>query len=156
MIGFDELNKMIETMDIPPISKIAGFIANISSNVAFIPQIIKSYRRKQVEDVSIGMFTVLFCTQICWIVYAVPIGAKNLWISSLIEIALLLPLFAMWFFYKSMGNTTVYQTVKNKLFKQSQAANQPYDDLTDHPMISQRETLSDWKVETKNQQAQNH
>ena len=116
-------------MDIPVISEVAGFIANISSNVAFIPQIIKSYRRKQVEDVSIGMFTVLFCTQICWIVYAIPIGAKKLWISSLIEIALLLPLFVMWFFYKSMGNTTVYETVKNKLFKQSRAANQPYDDL---------------------------
>ena len=126
-------------MGIPVISEVAGFIANISSNVAFIPQIVKSYRRKQVEDVSIGMFTVLFCTQICWIVYAIPIGAKNLWISSLIEIALLLPLFVMWFFYKSMGNSTVYQTVKNKLFKPSRAANQPYDDLTDHEGLLQQQ-----------------
>lgn len=125
-------------MGIPVISEVAGFIANISSNVAFIPQIVKSYRRKQVEDVSIGMFTVLFCTQICWIVYAIPIGAKNLWISSLIEIALLLPLFVMWFFYKSMGNTTVYQTVKNRLFRRSRAANQPYNDIVDHEKLAQQ------------------
>jgi MtN3 and saliva related transmembrane protein len=87
-------------MHLPMMSKVAGFIANISSNVAFLPQIIKSYRRKRVEDVSIGMFFILFSTQVCWILYAVPIGAKNLWISSLIEIVLLLPLFAMWFKYK--------------------------------------------------------
>ncbi len=87
-------------MHIPMISHIAGSIANISSNLAFLPQIIKSYRRKQVEDVSIGMFVVLFSTQICWILYAVPIGAQNLWISSLTEIVLLLPLFVMWFLYK--------------------------------------------------------
>ena len=88
-------------MHLPFVSEVAGFIANISSNVAFLPQIVKSYRRKRVDDISIGMFFILFSTQLCWIVYAVPIGAKNLWISSLIEIALLLPLFAMWFMYKT-------------------------------------------------------
>ena len=94
-------------MYIPLASHIAGFVANISSNVAFLPQIIRSFKRKKVEDVSIGMFTVLFLTQICWIIYAVPIGAKNLWISSVIEIALLLPLFVMFFWYKEFGGSTV-------------------------------------------------
>ena len=98
-------------MHVPLISHIAGLIANISSNIAFIPQIIKSYRRKKVEDVSISMFVVLFTTQICWIVYAVPIGAENLWISSLIEIVLLLPLFVMWFFYKTYQGITLYHHV---------------------------------------------
>ena len=93
-------------MYIPMASHIAGFIANISSNIAFLPQIVKSYKRKKVEDVSIVMFTVLFLTQVCWIVYAVPIGAKNLWISSLIEIALLLPLFFMFFWYKEYAGST--------------------------------------------------
>jgi MtN3 and saliva related transmembrane protein len=87
-------------MHLPLISKAAGFIANISSNMAFLPQIFKSYQRKRVEDVSIGMFFILFLTQVCWILYAVPIGAQNLWASSLIEIALLLPVFFMWFKYK--------------------------------------------------------
>ena len=87
-------------MHLPLMSQIAGIIANISSNAAFLPQIIKSYRRKRVADVSMGMFFILFATQVCWIVYAVPIGAKNLWISSLIEIILLLPLFVMGFKYR--------------------------------------------------------
>lgn len=78
----------------------AGFIANILSNLAFVPQIIKSYRRKRVEDISITMFAVLFTTQICWIIYAIPLHASNLWTSSLIEIALLLPIFGMWIKYR--------------------------------------------------------
>ena len=78
-----------------------GVIANISSNVAFIPQIIKSYRCKSVDDVSIGMFLVLFFTQICWIIYAIPIQANQLIISCVIEILLLTPIFLMWRLYSS-------------------------------------------------------
>ena len=86
-------------MHLALISKTAGFIANISSNLAFLPQIVKSYKRKRVADISMGMFSILFLTQVCWIIYAIPISAKNLWVSSSIEIVLLLPLFAMWFKY---------------------------------------------------------
>ena len=76
-----------------------GIIANISSNFAFVPQIIKSYRCKSVNDVSIGMFLVLFFTQICWIIYAIPLHADQLIISCVIEIGLLLPIFIMWIKY---------------------------------------------------------
>ena len=82
------------------IATAAGFTANIMSNLAFIPQIVKSFRRKRVEDVSILMFAVLFTTQVCWIIYAIPIHASNLWTSSLIEIALLTPIFVMWVKYR--------------------------------------------------------
>ena len=110
---------IMHLIHLPLLSKAAGFVANISSNVAFLPQIIKSYRRKQVADISIGMFFILFLTQLCWILYAVPIGAKNLWISSVIEIALLLPLFAMWFMYrprdinKGLRTKTILQKIRS-------------------------------------------
>ncbi|MCB1827202.1 MAG: hypothetical protein KDH94_02170 [Coxiellaceae bacterium] len=82
------------------VTEVFGFIANVMSNFAFLPQIIKSFRRKRVEDISIGMFAILFATQICWIGYAIPLHATQLWISSAIEIALLLPIFAMWILYR--------------------------------------------------------
>lgn len=77
-----------------------GLVANIMNNVAFLPQIIKSYRTKRVEDVSIGMFIMLITTQICWIVYAIPLHAYNLWVSCLVEIFLLLPIFFLWMRYR--------------------------------------------------------
>ena len=84
-----------------------GIVANITSNVAFIPQIIKSYRRKSVDDVSIGMFLILFLTQICWIIYAIPIHANQLIISCAIEIVLLTPIFIMWWIYSKNKKTKV-------------------------------------------------
>lgn len=83
------------------VTETAGIVANIMSNVAFVPQIIKSFRRKCVKDVSLLMFVMLFTTQICWIVYAIPIGAHELTISCTIEIFLLLPIFAMWVAYRN-------------------------------------------------------
>lgn len=84
-----------------PINIMLGFTANIMSNVAFVPQIIKSFRRKKVDDLSIGMFVLLFATQLCWIGYAIPIHAKQLWTSSLTEIILLIPIFVLWMRYRT-------------------------------------------------------
>jgi len=83
------------------ITSLFGLTANITSNIAFVPQIIKSYRRKRVDDLSISMFIILFLTQLCWIGYAIPLHANQLWISSLIEIVLLLPIFVMWKRYRT-------------------------------------------------------
>lgn len=83
------------------ISNLLGFVANITSNIAFIPQIVKSIRRKKVDDISIGMFFLLFATQLCWIAYAVPLHARQLWVSSLTEIVLLLPMFFVWYVYRT-------------------------------------------------------
>lgn len=88
-------------LELPHFNIVLGFIANIMSNIAFIPQIIRSFRRKSVDDVSIGMFIVLFTTQLCWIGYAIPIHARQLWISSLIEIILLIPVFILYHLYKT-------------------------------------------------------
>ncbi len=77
-----------------------GVIANIMSNMAFIPQIIKSFRRKRLHDVSIMMFVTLFITQLCWIIYAIPVHATQLWISSTIELVLFIPIFIMWRLYR--------------------------------------------------------
>jgi len=84
-----------------------GIIANITSNIAFIPQIIKSYRCKSVDDVSIGMFIILFLTQVCWIIYAIPIHANQLVVSCAIEIFLLTPIFIMWWQYSRKTSTTI-------------------------------------------------
>ena len=84
----------------PHFNIMLGFVANIMSNVAFIPQIVRSFRRKSVDDVSIGMFIVLFTTQLCWIGYSIPIHARQLWVSSLTEIILLLPVFALYIKYR--------------------------------------------------------
>ncbi|HLD16233.1 MAG TPA: PQ-loop domain-containing transporter [Coxiellaceae bacterium] len=89
-------------------SELLGFVANVLSNFAFVPQIIKSYRTKRVEDISIGMFAILVTTDLCWIAYAVPIHASNLWTSCMVEILLIIPMIVMWIKYRDNGRMVNY------------------------------------------------
>lgn len=110
------INPPLESMRmVISISYAFGMIANVMSNIAFVPQIIKSYRRKRVDDISISMFLVLFTTQLCWIGYAVPLHAEQLWTSSLIEIVLLLPIFAMWIKYRQPRGLMNKQACNNAI-----------------------------------------
>jgi MtN3 and saliva related transmembrane protein len=98
------------------------------SNLAFLPQIIRSFRRKKVDDISIGMFAVLFITQLCWIGYSIPIHARQLWTSSLTEIILLIPVFILW---------TIYRTPKAKPWRRKlffwRTQRMPINDAGDNP-----------------------
>jgi MtN3 and saliva related transmembrane protein len=100
------------TMALPHFNIILGFIANIMSNIAFIPQILRSFRRKSVEDVSIGMFIILFITQLCWIGYSIPLHARQLWVSSLTEIILLIPIFILYITYKQPKKNQSYGEIQ--------------------------------------------
>jgi len=48
---------------------IIGYIAAIFTTVAFVPQVIKTWKSKSAKDLSLGMFSI-FCTGVtCWLVY---------------------------------------------------------------------------------------
>lgn len=48
-----------------------GIVAGILTSVALIPQVVKVYREKKSEQISIGYVIVLTCGQALWIVYGV-------------------------------------------------------------------------------------
>jgi len=48
-----------------------GFIGGILTTAGFIPQVIKSYRTKSVDDVSLVQPTVLLCGMTFWLAYGI-------------------------------------------------------------------------------------
>lgn len=61
---------------------ILGLIAGICTTVAVVPQIRRAWKRKQVNDISPGMFAILMLGLALWVVYGViqkdiPITATN-------------------------------------------------------------------------------
>lgn len=61
---------------------ILGLVAGICTTVAVIPQIMKAWKSKKVDDVSPGMFIVLLVGLALWVVYGItqndlPIIATN-------------------------------------------------------------------------------
>ena len=51
-----------------------GLTAATLTTLAFLPQVIKSWRSRETRDVSLGMFAVLTVGIILWLIYGLLIG----------------------------------------------------------------------------------
>ena len=54
---------------------ILGLIAAIISTLAFIPQVIKTWRSKSAKDLSFLMFFAMFTSTVLWLVYGILLNA---------------------------------------------------------------------------------
>ena len=79
---------------------ILGLAAASCTTIAFVPQVLKTWRTKSAKDLSLGMYLILTTGVILWLVYGlirwdIPIIAAN-------GVTLLLALTILWFkiFYK--------------------------------------------------------
>ena len=50
-----------------------GFAAAVLTTVAFLPQLLKTWRTKSAEDVSFSMLILFLTGVLCWIIYGVYI-----------------------------------------------------------------------------------
>ena len=51
--------------------QIIGMVAAVCTTVAFLPQVLKTWRSKSAKDLSLGMFSI-FCTGVTlWIIYGI-------------------------------------------------------------------------------------
>lgn len=54
--------------------EIIGIVAGICTTIAFLPQVVKTWRSKSAKDLSLGMFSI-FCTGVAlWLTYGILIG----------------------------------------------------------------------------------
>lgn len=59
-----------------------GYAAGVLTVVSFLPQVIRAWKTKQVNDLSFGMFALLITAGVLWIAYGVgstdwPVVATN-------------------------------------------------------------------------------
>ncbi len=65
-----------------------GFIAAVLTTVAFLPQLIKTYRTKSADDVSFSMLILFIIGLVFWIIYAVKARALPVLLANLITLIL--------------------------------------------------------------------
>lgn len=63
-------------------AEIVGFIAGVFVAVALLPQVIKSWKTKSTQDISLGWSAMSLVGQIMWIIYGLLIGSYSLVIMS--------------------------------------------------------------------------
>lgn len=64
--------------------EIIGFIAAILTTSAFIPQVYRAWKTKNVEAISLTMFIAMFIGVILWLVYGIFINSLSMVIANTI------------------------------------------------------------------------
>lgn len=70
------------------IEELTGITAGVLTSVATLPQIIKTYRTRNVEDISLFMFTVLLLGLMLWVAYGIMNDDKPIIFTNIVACVL--------------------------------------------------------------------
>ena len=65
-----------------------GYFAGICTTLAFVPQVIKVWKSKNVDGISLSMFIIFIIGVLCWLMYGLILNQKPLIIANFITLLL--------------------------------------------------------------------
>ena len=65
-----------------------GLLAGVLTTVAFVPQVVKTWRTRSTADISLGMFAILVAGIIAWLVYGTLIRDLPLILANAVTLLL--------------------------------------------------------------------
>ena len=60
-----------------------GYLAGFLTTISFVPQVIKTWKTKSADDLSLGMFLVFCAGVACWLAYGFRLDAKPIYLWNL-------------------------------------------------------------------------
>lgn len=69
-------------------SELIGYAAATLTTVAFVPQVIRVYRTRSVEDISTGMYLAFLVGVTMWVLYGIRIGSLPVVIANAVTFVL--------------------------------------------------------------------
>lgn len=69
-------------------STLIGFIAGTCTTVAFVPQVVKTWRTRSTDDISLAMFAIFGLGVLLWLVYGLYIDSLPIVIANTITLVL--------------------------------------------------------------------
>lgn len=79
---------------------VLGMIAGTLTTIAFVPQVVKTWRSKSTHDISYGMFILFSLGLLLWLAYGFVIDAMPIIVSNLVTLVLALVILGLKFRYK--------------------------------------------------------
>ena len=76
-------------------SEIFGFSAATLSTIAFLPQVIKTWKTRSAKDVSYALLLTFSTGCLCWVIYGYQVAAKPVMIANAFTLTLNLIILAM-------------------------------------------------------------
>jgi MtN3 and saliva related transmembrane protein len=65
-----------------------GLLAATLTTIAFVPQVVKTWRTRSTHDISLGMFAILVAGMTAWLVYGAMIGDLPLVLANAVTLGL--------------------------------------------------------------------
>lgn len=56
------------------LAEVVGYLAAVLTTIAYLPQVIKTWKSKSASDLSLGLFTILTSGVLLWLLYGILIG----------------------------------------------------------------------------------
>jgi len=72
-----------------------GSIAAASTTISFLPQLIRVWRRKSAQDISLTMFLLFSFGLACWLIYGFGIGSRPIIAANVVTLTLALAILAL-------------------------------------------------------------
>jgi MtN3 and saliva related transmembrane protein len=79
---------------------ILGLVAGTFTTVAFIPQVVKTWKSKRTKDISLGMFALFNAGVFLWLLYGIEIGAVPIVIANTVTLGFALTILIFKLKYK--------------------------------------------------------
>ena len=86
-------------------SELFGFAAATLSTIAFLPQVLKTWKTRSARDVSYALLLTFSTGCLCWVIYGYQVDAKPVMIANALTLTLNLAILAMKFTFESESKT---------------------------------------------------
>jgi MtN3 and saliva related transmembrane protein len=67
-----------------------GFCAAVCTTVSFVPQLIRVWRRRSADDISLSMFLLFSFGVFCWLIYGIGLGSWPMIAANTVTLSLAL------------------------------------------------------------------
>jgi MtN3 and saliva related transmembrane protein len=72
-----------------------GSCAAVCTTVSFLPQLIRVWRRRSADDISLTMFLLFSFGVLCWLIYGIGIGSAPITVANAVTLGLALAILAL-------------------------------------------------------------
>ena len=81
-------------------TEILGLVAGLFTTIAFVPQVIKIWKSKHANDISLAMFSLFSSGVALWIVYGLIIGSLPVILSNAVTLVLALAILFLKLYFR--------------------------------------------------------
>lgn len=82
-------------------SEVFGFAAATLSTIAFLPQVVKTWKTRSAKDVSYALLLTFSTGCLCWVIYGYQVEAKPVMIANAFTLTLNLTILALKFVFEN-------------------------------------------------------